>query len=289
MIFDVGTVIKGKVIVAKAQVIYVGEMRMEKGDIAFLDYDAWFVDIGGEKEEMFDTTNPDHAKEGDIFNEKEVYKPRPFICGAEGILKGLGEALLDAEVDKEYDIEIPPENAFGEKDPKLVEVHSKAQILRLPEFRESKEAKEPSPGMEIQLKGKLGRITMVTAGRVRVDFNHRLAGRALKYKYKIVSVAKEAEERVKAVISIYYGREDDFKVEIDGDTAKIVLADICKYDTMWHSVKIRVISDLREFAGMNTVQLIEEYQRRKEEEKEETVEVEPEAEVVEERAEEKEG
>lgn len=246
---------------------------MEKGDIVFLDYDAWVVDVGGEKEEMFDTTSEEHAKESEIFNERETYKPRPFIVGAEGMLKGLGERLLDAEVGKDYEVEILPEDAFGDRDPKLVEVHSKAEILRLPEFKDPKDPKEPTPGMEVQMKGRLGRITMVTAGRVRVDFNHRLAGKALKYKYKMTGVAKSDEERAKAIIAIYYGREDEFKVEVDGKVARIVLSDICKYDSMWHSIKIRVISDLREHVKLDTIQFIEEYTKRKQEEaKEETTE-----------------
>ena len=242
---------------------------MEKGDIIFLDYDAWMVDLATKKDELFDTTHEDKAKVAELFNEKETYKPRPFIAGVEGGLKGLGEVLLEAEVDKEYDIEIPPEKAYGERDSKKIEVHSKSEIEKLPEFKEAKEPMEPYPGMEITLKGKVGRITLVTAGRVRVDFNHRLAGKALKYKYKITGVAKTPEEKVKAIIGLYYVQPDDFKVAIDGEIAKVTLADICKYDPSWYSVKIRIVSDLREHAKIETVQFIEEYVRKKEGKEEE--------------------
>jgi FKBP-type peptidyl-prolyl cis-trans isomerase 2 len=249
---------------------------MERGDIVFLDYDAWIVDVASDKDELLDTTSEESAKEGEIFDEKAVYQARPFIAGVEGVLKGLGEALLESEVDKEYTKEIPPDQAFGDRDPKLVEVHSKAEIMRLPEFRKEKgkEPKEPTPGMEVTLKGKMGRITMVTAGRVRVDFNHRLAGKTLKYKYKIVGVTKTSEERIKAIISIHYGREEEFKIDIKDKTASMVLSDICKYDAYWHQVKIRVVSDMREYAGIDTVQFIEEYIKRKPEVEAETVDVE---------------
>ena len=237
---------------------------MEKGDIVFLEYDAWMVDLAAKKEELFDTTREDKAKEAEIFNEKETYKARPFIAGMEGSLKGLGEALLEAEVDKDYDIEIPPEKAYGERDSKKIEVHSRAEILKLPEFRDAKEPMEPYPGMEVNMKGKIGRITLVTAGRVRLDFNHRLAGKSLKYKYKITGVAKTPEEKVQSVIGMYYMQPEDFKVAVEGDIAKIVLADICKYDPSWYSVKIRIVSDLREHAKIDTIQFIEEYVRKKE-------------------------
>jgi len=250
---------------------------MEKGDIVFLEYDAWIVDVGSDKDDLFDTTSEEVAKKADMHDEKAVYEPRPFIAGVEGMHKGLGEILLEAEVDKEYNMEIPPEQAFGERDAKLVEVHSKAEILRLPEYRKEKgkDPKMPSPGQDVNLKGKMGRITMVTAGRVRVDFNHRLAGKTLKYKYKIASVAKTPEEKVKAILSIHYGRENDFGLEIDDKTAKLVLADLCKYDAYWHQVKIRVVSDLREYTGIDTIQFIEEYIKRKPVE-EKTVDVEEE-------------
>lgn len=240
--------------------------RMEKGDIVFLDYDAWTVDLAAKKDELFDTTHEDKAKEAEIFNERETYKPRPFIAGVEGGLKGLGEMLLEAEVDKEYDIEIPPEKAYGERDPKKIQVFAKAKIMKLPEFKEDKDGDipEPYPGMEVTMDGKVGRITLATAGRIRVDFNHRLAGMTLKYKYKITGVAKTAEEKVKAIIGLYYVQPEEFKVDVEGETAKITLADICKYDPTWYSVKIRIVSDLREHVKLDTVQFIEEYQKKKE-------------------------
>jgi FKBP-type peptidyl-prolyl cis-trans isomerase 2 len=240
---------------------------MEKGDIVFLEYDAWMVDLTSKKDELFDTTHEAKAKEAEIFNEREVYIPRPFIAGVEGGLKGLGEMLLEAEVDKDYDIEIPPEKAYGERDAKKIQVFARAKIMKLPEFKEDKETKEPVepyPGMEVNMEGKIGRITLVTAGRVRVDFNHRLAGKALKYKYKITGVAKTSEEKVRAIINLYYVQPDDFKIAVDGDIAKITLADICKYDPTWYSVKIRIVSDLREHAKLETIQFIEEYVRKKE-------------------------
>jgi FKBP-type peptidyl-prolyl cis-trans isomerase 2 len=264
---------------------------MEKGDIVFLEYDAWIVDVSSDKDDLFDTTSEETAKAADMYEEKAVYKARPFIAGVEGYLRGMGEALLEAEVEKEYTLEIPPEQAFGERDPKLVEVHSKAEIMKLPEFRKEKgkEPKEPTPGMDINLKGKMGRITMVTAGRIRVDFNHRLAGKTLKYKYKISGVAKTTEERIKAILSIHYGREDEFKMDVDDKTVKLVLADLCKYDAYWHQVKIRVVSDLREHVGMETIQFIEEYTKRKPTDEEKVDEGEEKAEGAEEKAVEGEG
>ena len=110
---------------------------MKKGDIIHIDYDAWIV----EKNELFDTTKEALAKEKNIYNEKLIYKPLPIIVSAGNVVKGLDDNLLSAEVGKEYSVELKPIDGFGERNPKLVELHSIREILRLPEFR--KGDKEP--------------------------------------------------------------------------------------------------------------------------------------------------
>ena len=234
---------------------------MEKGSIIQLDYDLWLV----ENDELFETTNEELAKEHNIHNEDATYKPIATIIGAEKVIKGLDEHLLKAEKGKDYELEIPPDQAYGERDAKLVELHSKREILRLPEFRKGDIS--PQVGMQITLKSKLGTITAITAGRVRVDFNKRLAGRTLKYKYKIVDVADKPADKVNTILNMHYGKPGDFEISISKDTADITLPDVCKYDLGWFQTKYRVVADLREHAGINTVKFLEIYLKKKEEAK----------------------
>ncbi len=77
--------------------------------------------------------------------------------------------MLKAEVGKEYEVVIPPEKAAGPRDPKLVELHPVREFL--------KQDIEPRVGLEVTVKNRPAYITAVTAGRVRVDFNNRLAGK----------------------------------------------------------------------------------------------------------------
>ena len=104
-----------------------GVLFMDKDSIIKLEYDAWIV----ETKELFDTTHEELAKEEDIFNENVNYAPQPLIVGAKTVVKGLDEALLKAELDKEYEIEIAPDDAYGARDPNLVELHTKREIMRL--------------------------------------------------------------------------------------------------------------------------------------------------------------
>ncbi|MHA1742863.1 MAG: hypothetical protein ACTSV6_01275, partial [Candidatus Heimdallarchaeota archaeon] len=66
------------------------------------------------------------------------------------------------------------------------------------------------------------KILSVDGGRVKVDFNHPLAGKVLEYEIEVVGKIEDATEKVKAIV--YYftniGKED-MDVRIAGDVAEI--------------------------------------------------------------------
>lgn len=233
-----------------------GAAKVSKGDIVRLEYDAWIVETGA----LFDTTSAEKAKEADIFNENVTYSPIPVLVGGGRIFPGLEEAIEGAEVAADKEITIPPEKAAGQRDPKLVELHP------LREF--AKQEIEPRVGMEVSIKNRPGTVIAVTAGRVRVDFNRPLAGRSLKYRFKVISKIEGDEDKVKAILEMDYGTGEGFVPSVEGKKVTIVLPDVCKYDQKWLLAKYRVVTDLREALGADTVQFIEEYARKEEEKKE---------------------
>jgi FKBP-type peptidyl-prolyl cis-trans isomerase 2 len=221
--------------------------KVAKGDIVRMDFDGWVEDSN----ELFDTTNAQTAQDNGVFNEKIQYNAIPVLVGGGRIFQGLEEALENAEIGKEYDIVIPPEKAAGARDPKLVEMIPLREFLR--------QEVEPHIGMEINIKNRLGTVTAITAGRVRVDFNRRLAGKSLKYHFKVLSKAQNDDEKVKAVLEMDYGTSEGFTVTIEDKTISIVLPDVCKYDQKWLLAKYRVVADLREAMKAENVRFIEEY------------------------------
>ena len=231
---------------------------MKKDSIVKLAYDAWIV----ETNELFDTTDEELAKKEEIYTENVKYQPQALIIGAKTVVKGLDDALLDAELEKEYELEIPPEDAYGVRDPKLVELHTKREIMRLPEFR--KGDKDPMVGMTINMKGKMGTISAITAGRIRVDFNNKLAGRTLKYKYKITSEAESLDDKITYILEIHYGTSENFETKIEKDTADIIIPDMCKYDQRWYLVKHRIATDLQNFTDIKNIRFTEEYKKKEE-------------------------
>lgn len=221
------------------------------------DYEGWTAAPKPEDCELFDTTDEKLAREKGIYKEGAAYGPTPVIVGAERLVKGLEASLLEAEVGREVEVVVPPSDAFGERDARKMEIHSLSEILRLPEFRRGE--REPVPGARVVLGNREGRIVSVRGGRVRVDYNHELAGKTLRYKYTIRSRVDAPEEKAAAILEIHYGRQPGFRVEVRGSEASITVAERCKFDPQWGLTKLIVVRDLREYVGLTTVRFIEEY------------------------------
>lgn len=236
---------------------------VKDGDLVYLAYEGWISNPGGQ-EELFDTTDEDLAKEHDLYDEKRSYGEVPSVVGRERLMKGLDEALVGAAVGEEQEVTIPPEKGMGERDPKLVE------LFPLREFH--RQEIDPQPGMEVHIKNRHGTVTAVTAGRVRVDFNNPLAGKTLRYKFRVAKRVKGPKAKAQAVLAMDYGEAEEFKITVQKGKADIVLPEVCKYDEKWFVGKYRVVSDLRELAGLKTIRFLEEYTQKAEEEGEEGAE-----------------
>ncbi len=222
---------------------------IKAGDVVLAEFDAWIQDSN----ELFDTTSESVAKENDIFNEKMTYGAQPLIIGKGRLFPGLDESILKAEVGKEYEVVIPSDKGAGPRDPKLVELHPIREFV--------KQEIEPRVGLEVTVKGKQAIISAVTAGRVRLDFNNRLAGRTLRYKYKIVEKPSKPVEVVKLLLKMSYGSNEGFEIEHHGKNYEIKLSDSCKYDQRWMLAKYRLVTDLREILEAETITFLEEYEK----------------------------
>lgn len=228
-----------------------------KGDIVRIDFDGWVEDTN----DLFDTTNAQTARDAGVYSEKVQYVPIPVLIGGGRVFPGLDEALENVEVGQEYDVIIPAEKAAGPRDPKLVEMIALREFIR--------QDVEPRIGMEVNIKNRTGTVTAVTAGRVRVDFNRRLAGKALKYHFKVLSKAETDDEKVKAVLEMDYGTSDNFQIQVKNKSVCMVLPDVCKYDQKWLLAKYRIVADLREALKADKIRFVEEYVRPAEASKEE--------------------
>jgi FKBP-type peptidyl-prolyl cis-trans isomerase 2 len=165
------------------------EGAVNKGDFVLMEMTGKAEETG----EVFDTTNEDVAKEKGIHREGNTYGPRLVVVGEGWVLRGLDARLRGTKPNEQTAIEVPPAEAFGERDPSQVQLIP-FRILR-------SKGINPVPGAELEIDGRQAIIRSVGAGRVQVDYNHPLAGRKIIYDVKVTEIIEEEKAKVKALIS----------------------------------------------------------------------------------------
>lgn len=197
-------------------------MAIKEGNFVKLEFTGKVAETG----DVFDTTNEEIAKEANIYVENKNYGPIPVIVGREHLLKAIDAAIVGMEKGEKKQIEVSVEDGFGERNSDLI------QLIPMKEFK--KQGMKPYPSMELTMEGHTGRILTVSGGRVRVDFNHALAGKNTEYDIELVDVITDDTEKIKSMIDLHYSypNMDIEKTEVDitDGVAKIKLDDITKFD-----------------------------------------------------------
>jgi len=163
-------------------------MPFEKGDFLLIDYVAKVKETG----EVFDTTIEDVAKKERLYKEGEIYEPKLVAVGEGWVLKALDESLPNLELNKTTPVEIPPEKAFGSRDPEKVRL--------VPLRRLTSKGITPQLGMRVEFEGKLAVVRTMGAGRVQLDFNPPLAGKTLIYEVTAQKKLDTKQEKINALI-----------------------------------------------------------------------------------------
>jgi FKBP-type peptidyl-prolyl cis-trans isomerase 2 len=176
----------------------------------------------------------------------------PVVVGVNYTLKGIDNVLIEMNVGDKKTVELSPENAFGNRDARLV------KLVPLSEFK--KHNTNPYPGMILEADNMRGRVFSVSGGRVSVDFNHPLAGKALVYDLEIKEKLENLEDKVKALIEIYT-RMDGSKVKTLANEKEIEI----EVPPMINSVyKKKIADDVIKFLGFDKVKFVESFEKPKE-------------------------
>ena len=163
-------------------------MPFKEGDFVLVDYVGRVVETG----EVFETTLEEVAKEEGTYSEGSLYEPRLVVIGQGWVLKALDESLLSLKLEETANVEIPPEKAFGDRDPDKVRLYP---IRRL-----TAQGITPRIGMRVQMNGRLATIRTMGSGRARLDFNPPLAGKTLSYEVTVRKKLRTSKEKIQALI-----------------------------------------------------------------------------------------
>ena len=154
-----------------------------------------FIARDKETNKVFDLTDKETAKKEKIYNEKAEYGPIIICIGEHQIIKGLDSFLIGKEINREYKVELSPEEGFGKKDTKLLRL--------IPSKLFKKQNIQPFPGLQINIDGLLGIVRTVSSGRSIVDFNHPLAGHTLVYSLKINRIITKDDEKINSFLKFF--------------------------------------------------------------------------------------
>jgi FKBP-type peptidyl-prolyl cis-trans isomerase SlyD len=118
--------------------------------------------------------------------------PLTYLHGGYGdLLHGLEQALEGKHAGEAVRLQLEPEQAFGEYDPELLRVEPVSRY-----------GDGLAVGMEVEEDSNLYTVTDIAGGKVVLDANHPLAGMALRFSLKVISVRKAEPEEIARGVSL---------------------------------------------------------------------------------------
>jgi peptidylprolyl isomerase len=170
------------------------------------------------------------------------------------MLKPLDEAFQTMEPAKPATVEIPPDQAFGPRDPEKIKRVPLKQLL-------SKDI-TPAIGARIEYGGKNATIRSIGAGRVLLDFNPPLAGKTLIYDVTVQKKLETPQEKITALIHrrIPIVEADKFKLGQKEKTLTIDMPEDTFYLEGIQVAKRGITMDIQKFfPDTTTIKFIETF------------------------------
>lgn len=131
------------------------------------------------------------GEDGEVIEESTGAEPLVYLHGFNGIVPGLEEALTGRAVGDKFQVTLPPEKAYGERDERLM------QMVPREQFPDSADL---AVGMQFQVKTPNGpmifTVADVAADTVTVDGNPEMAGKTLNFSIEVTDVRPATPEEL---------------------------------------------------------------------------------------------
>jgi peptidylprolyl isomerase len=191
---------------------------MNKEDFVLVEYTTKIK----ETSKIIDTTDEDLADKEHLFREGIIYGPKLLILG-EGINKVLEDELMKLTDTKQTIIEIPPEKAYGIRQPNMLKKFPLRYLL--------KHAIIPKVGMKVEVDGRQAIVRTVGSGRVILDFNNEYASKTIVYEISSIKKLSITNEKILALIHRRFTtvEENKFKFSIRNNILTIDLPEQAYY------------------------------------------------------------
>ena len=129
--------------------------------------------------------------QGKVIDSSDGRGPLTYLHGNQNIIPGLENALEGKSQGDQINVSIPPGQAYGEIDPKMVQIVPRSAFQGAPTI---------TPGMQFQGQTQAGpriiTVTKVEGEDITIDANHPLAGQTLNFDVKVVDVRDATPEEI---------------------------------------------------------------------------------------------
>jgi FKBP-type peptidyl-prolyl cis-trans isomerase 2 len=219
---------------------------MDKGDFIKVSY------TGFSEGELIETTEEAVAKKHGAHDKGRKYKPANIVVGEGMVLPGIDKAFEGMKVSERKELKLSAKDAFGERNFKLI------QLVPLRDFHKQKI--NPIPGMVFEVEGRPAKVQSIGSGRVRVDFNHPLAGKPVEYEIKIEASAKTEAEKIEYLLERAF-KEASIKYEASGEGEKrkitVEVTDNVKANRLYQIMRAVFKVEAEKYLGVKDVEFKE--------------------------------
>ncbi len=124
---------------------------------------------------------------GEVFDTSEGGEPLGYLVGHQNMIPGFEREMMGAASGEKREFTLMAEDAYGEQ--------TEEAIIEIP-------STEFPPDLAVELgmtlESAMGRFRVValTDAYIKCDFNHPLAGRALKFEVEVVEIRDATEEEI---------------------------------------------------------------------------------------------
>ncbi len=129
--------------------------------------------------------------QGAVLDTSDGRHPMSYLHGKGNIIPGLEQALAGKSTGEKLDVTVPPEQGYGRRDDRLVQIVPRSKFADIAEI---------TPGMKVRASGAQGtrNVTVMKVERdfITVDANHPLAGRTLHFSLEVTEVRKATHEEI---------------------------------------------------------------------------------------------
>ncbi|MDH4259441.1 MAG: peptidylprolyl isomerase [Gammaproteobacteria bacterium] len=129
---------------------------------------------------------------GAVIDSSSGREPLAYLHGTGNLIPGLESALEGKATGETLEVTIAPEQAYGKRDERLVQIVARSKFGEISEI---------VPGMQVRTSGPGGSrivtVTHVERDLVTIDANHPLAGKTLHFHVQITEVRQATRDELK--------------------------------------------------------------------------------------------